>query len=143
VAVTYAQLVSAQSGTNHGTGNYTSSSFTPTAGRRLIVVAANMIISGSSDPSGSMTVSSPELTWTKIAGVGSAVSWAQGMCCWISSPVPAGSRTVAVGNGGLNVYVWFLSVIEVAGADGTFAGVVSRSDVGWLHADPRSDSDGG
>lgn len=131
MAVTFADLYDGQSGTSHGTGTWTSGSFTPTSGRRLVAIAAMMEQDGNSDPTGDMTIADSQgLTWTAIGSVAGTDSWAIGMKAWISTAAAASSTTIDLDAGTRNSYNYFLAVFEVAGSGGTTDGFVSDTTAG-------------
>lgn len=111
--------IGSASSTGHGTGTYTTGSFTPNNSSLLVVIASIMEDSGSSDPSGDLTVSdSAGLTWTSQATVGDASSWSIGQRVW-TAPVTTGvSMTVTFDCAARNIYQYFVEVADYTGHGG-------------------------
>ena len=107
------------SGASHGTGSYTTGSFTPSANSLLTVIVCAETNNGSSDISASLTITdSAGLTWTAITNVGNSTSWATGMRAW-RAPVGASpsSMTVTVDCGANNIYEYLVDAIDSTGYD--------------------------
>jgi hypothetical protein len=117
------------------TSPFTTASFTPVAGTRLVVFgvsARNAVITV--EP----TISSSALTWTKIGGVKTStfVNPDLYIVGWISNLVPASpaAMTVTITNASANAVA--ACVIQVAGADtdGTVIQAITGEDL--LNGDP-------
>lgn len=107
------------SGASHGTGSYTTGSFTPSANSLLTVIVCAETNNGSSNISASLTITdSAGLTWTAITNVGNSTSWATGMRAW-RAPVGASpsSMTVTVDCGANNIYEYLVDAIDFTGYD--------------------------
>ena len=107
------------SGASHGTGSYTTGSFTPSANSLLTVIVCAETNNGSSNISASLTITdSAGLTWTAITNVGNSTSWATGMRAW-RAPVGASpsSMTVTVDCGANNIYEYLVDAIDSTGYD--------------------------
>ena len=103
----------------HGTGGFTTGSFTPSANSLLIVTCFILPNGGSTDVSGSLTISdSAGLTWTAIANVGNATYWSSGQRAW-RAPVGASpsSMTVTVDCGANDIYFYLTTAIDFTGYD--------------------------
>lgn len=107
------------SGENHGTGGFTTGSFTPSANSLLVVTCSIVTFYGDTNASGSLTISdSAGLTWTAIANVGNATSWSSGLRAW-RAPVGASpsSMTVTVDCGANSIYVYQVAAHDWTGYD--------------------------
>lgn len=103
---------------NHGTGGYTTASFTPSASSFLVVCAIAEENGGVSDPSASLTISdSAGLTWTAQGNTGKATSWAAGMRVWTAPDSAGGAKTITIDCGAKNIYKYHAHVFEFTGHD--------------------------
>lgn len=95
-----------------GTGNYTSSSFTPASNSLLLAVAMAMAYSENGLSSSSLTITdSVGLTWTSRV-LAPVIGWPKGGRMW-TAPVSSGQpMTVSIGFSGLAVYGASLCVYE-------------------------------
>jgi hypothetical protein len=122
------------SGDNHGTGAYTTGSFTPPSNSLLVVVAYLMTASGSggADRSGSLTVSdSQALTWTPRANIGNTNSFALGKRAWTAPVTTGASMTVSVDCGANDIYKYHVHLYAYTGYDtGSPVGATVTSDQG-------------
>lgn len=124
MAVTYTTYGSWQFGPPAGTGSWTTGSFTPTAGTRLIAIVGVVAVDNA-DISGDVTIiDSQGLTWTEIGDVGTTDGVDTALVAWISGPVAATSTTLTFDTGARDVFQYCAAVVEVDGADGTIAGYV-------------------
>lgn len=109
-----------------GTGNFTSSAFTPSSAS-LLVVAGGFIQNGSStDPTSSFVISdSGSHTWTeKVTAVVSPTSFPTLMKIWTAPITTGASTTVTLGTGGRTAAFYACSVVCYTGYDtGTPVGV--------------------
>jgi len=124
-AVEYTDLYEQASPLFWGTDSWTSGSFVPTAGRRLVVILAGFG-DFNNDLSGSLTLSDSQgLNWTSIGNVGDSAAWSYGQRAFISSSVPSStSTTLTADAGAFNIIGYMISVIEVEYSDGTASGFV-------------------
>lgn len=103
---------------NHGTGGYTTASFTPSASSFIVVCAIAEENGGVTDPSGDLTISdSGGLTWTPQGNTGKATSWAAGMRVWTAPDSAGGAKTVTIDCGARNIYKYHAHVFEFTGYD--------------------------
>ncbi|HMQ02215.1 MAG TPA: hypothetical protein PKD79_04100, partial [Candidatus Doudnabacteria bacterium] len=108
----------------HGSSNWVTNSFTPTAGARIVVLNS-MIIEASGSFGSSLTISDSQgLTWTSIGYVDESSYWAITTRAWISSPAANTSMTLSLGAGGNNVFEYRVIAFEVTNSDGQFGGFV-------------------
>lgn len=116
MALTRASVGSYISSNHHGTGAFTTSSFTPANSSLLTVVAAISVYSGSSDPSSALTISdSASLSWTRRVYIGNSSSWSCGFAVW-TAPVTTGtSMTVSVDCGANDASYYYVQVFTWTG----------------------------
>ena len=89
---------------SYGTGSYTTGSFTPSNASLLVVICSVMTNAGSTDPSGSLTISdSVGLTWTAQVNVGDASAWSIGMRIWTAPVTTGASMTATVDCGAIDI----------------------------------------
>lgn len=97
------------SSTGHGTGSYTTGSFTPPNNSLLVIGAYFMTNSGSggADRSGDLTITdSAGLTWTARVNNGNTDSFAVGGRIWTAPVVTGSSMTVTIDSGANDIYVY-------------------------------------
>lgn len=129
MAVTPAHILDQQPTAQHGNGPYTSASFTPTAGRRLLVFVNSHDDTGiSTSIHDKFTISDSQgLTWTRIGSVGgtAGTNW-PGLAVWFSSPVAATAMTVTIDCDSIFLGRPILSVSELDGFLGLVRGLVTN-----------------
>jgi len=130
--VTFSALLEGKSGDGHGTGSFTTGSFTPTAGRRIVALVAAHDRSGSSQDVGAeFTITDSQgRTWAKRAEVGQTSGfWRNGIAAWISDEAAATSMTVTFDCGGVDLGQYYFGIFEITDSDGTVAGYVEADGV--------------
>lgn len=106
------------SGSNHGTGAYTTGSFTPPNSSLLVVAAYQMTESGSggADKSGDMTLgNSAGLTCTARVNAGDAHTFAVGVRIWTCPVTTGSSMTVNVDSAANNIYKYMVHIYAYTG----------------------------
>lgn len=108
--------IGSASSAGHGTGTYVTGAFTPSNSSLLVVIVSIMEDSGSSDPSGDLTITdSAGLTWTSQATVGNASAWSIGQRAWTAPVTTGASMTVTFDCGARNIYQYFVEVADYTG----------------------------
>lgn len=101
---------------SYGTGSYTTGSFTPSNASLLVVICSVLTNGGSTDPSGSLTISdSVGLTWTAQVNVGDASAWSIGMRIWTAPVTTGASMTATVDCGAIDIYGYGVSIVDYTG----------------------------
>lgn len=106
------------SSTGHGTGSYTTGSFTSESSGLLVVAAYFMTNSGSggADRSGDLTISdSAGLTWTPRVNAGNADLFAIGARVWTAPVTAGGSMTVTIDCGANSIYAYQVHIYSYTG----------------------------
>lgn len=130
--VTFAALLEGKSGAPQGNSSFTTGSFTPTAGRRLVALVAGHDVDGFGvDIAAEFTITDSQgRTWAKRAEVGQASGfWRNGIAAWISDEAAATSMTVSFDCGIIGIGQYFFSIFEITDSDGTIAGYVEADGV--------------
>jgi len=146
--LTRTNRIGTQSSSGHGTGSFVTGSFTPSDDSLLVVIVGCMEDSGSSDPSGDLTISdSAGLTWTSRANTGNASAWSIGVRIW-TAPVTTGtSMTVTIDCGARDIYWYGVTVADYTnyagvGTAGTNAATATDgADSVTLAASPSATSE--
>ncbi len=133
MALSATNRINSASADNHGTGAYTSGSFTPTANSRLVIIGYAIEESADSIEGGSITAAdSTGLTLTAIGATTTSPGWGYGIRAWVSDPVGAtpASRTIALDCGATNVHAYRLWVDDITGVDAAtpITGFIAGSD---------------
>jgi hypothetical protein len=138
-------------GAGHGTGGFTTSSFTPSNSSLLTVVCFAITETDGAFTASDLTIAdSIGLTWTSRAATSAAPAWSQGIRVW-TAPVSTGaSMTVTVDAGAFNVHGYRVEVYDYTSYDTTtpIGATATGTDADGdgaasitLSATPRSDSE--
>lgn len=133
MALSRQNLINAPSADNFGTGAFTSTSFTPRANSRMLILGYAIEESADAIEGGNLTAAdSLALGLTPIIATAASPGWGYGIRAWLSDDVggsPA-SRTIALDCGATNVHAYRLWVDDITGIDTTtqFTGAVVGSD---------------
>jgi hypothetical protein len=101
-----------------GTGDFTTTSFTPPSLSLLVVCVATMRVSTATDLTSSITVSGGGWTFTPRVGRGSSTSVYSISQRIFTAPVTTGaSMTLTIGTGGVNMQFYAVSVVAYTGYD--------------------------
>lgn len=104
MALARTNLLSVCSGGTYGTGSYTTTSFTPDNNSLLVVIVAVVESSGSTDPSGDITLDdSADLTWTTRQTLGDGNSWSRGVKVFTAPVTTGASMTLTADCGTRNI----------------------------------------
>lgn len=128
--VTFTALLEGKSGAPQGNSSFTTGSFTPTAGRRLVAFVAGHDVDGFGiDIAAEFTITDSQgRTWTKRAEVGETSGfWRNGIAAWISDEAAGTSMTVTFDCGIIGIGQYFFSIFEITDSDGTIAGYVEAA----------------
>lgn len=119
-------LLSANSGEGHGTGPFTTASFTP-ASNSLLVVLVGACYSGTSNNPANITMSGGGLNWTRQLAVSRANGNESGLQVWAAEVGTAAPMTLTLDEGSDSVYVYFAQVRNYASynASSKFGGSVT------------------
>lgn len=112
MALTRTNQIGAISSSAHGTGAFTTSSFTPPDNSLLVVAAGGVENSGTTNPSNDLTISGGGLTFTRQTVIGHTTSWTMGLAIWTAPVTTGASMTLSVDCAARNM--WWLSASAVA-----------------------------
>lgn len=117
------------SGAGHGTGTYTTGSFTP-SNNSLLCVALYVMTSGEiTDPSGDLTITdSAGLTWTRRAFVGHPGGWSIGCVIWTAPVTTGASMTLTYDAGAHDIYAYYSTIRGYTGYSGVGATAAEWGD---------------
>ncbi|MGH9249157.1 MAG: hypothetical protein ACRD0W_06540 [Acidimicrobiales bacterium] len=102
----------------HGTGDFTTSSFTPPDNCLLVVAVATMRVTTATDLTSSITCAGGGWTYTPRAGLGSNTDVFSVSTRIFTAPVTTGaSMTLTIGTGGINMQFYAVSVVAYTGYD--------------------------
>ena len=122
------------SGANHGTGAYTTPSFTPTAGRKIMVIAFAQSASDDTFEGTSLTIADSDsgiTSWASAAASTASPGWGYGTRAWLSEQAASGSAmTVTVDAGSFSAYRYRVDVYECQDAAGIGATMVATDPDG-------------
>lgn len=129
MALSRTVLLTDNSAAGHGTSGWTSGAFTPPDNSVVVAAVAFMEDSGTTDPTGDVSLSGGGLTWTKQQTAAAIGAWTGGVAIW-TAPVATGtSMSVTVDCAARNIYRYVCSVVAYTGAD-TAVGGKAKLDTG-------------
>ncbi len=136
VTLTRGTTTTETSSDGFGTGNYTTSSFTPPSNSLLVVTVGAMGDNSTADIASCLTISDSQgLTWTSRVASSNTNSWAIGARTW-TAPVTTGtSMTVTTSCGGTNIYTYKVRVTP-------YTGYNTSSPTGGTASDGNGPGDG-
>lgn len=118
MALSLSSVLQQSSATSFGTGNFTSSSFTPPDNCLLIVVQSFITTSGAAATGSTLTFAdSAGLTETSRIATGTSPAWTYGTRIWTMPVTTGASMTVTTGLGGVNAFVYRVEVLAATGHD--------------------------
>lgn len=95
----------------HGTGGFTTNSFTPSNDVLLVVIAFAVTETDGAMTGSDLTITdSAGLTWTSRAATSACPGWANGIRIWTAPVVSGASMTVTVDCGAYNVHTYRVEV---------------------------------
>lgn len=115
MALTRTNQIGAVSAAPHGTGAFTTGSFTPPNNSLLVVIGGGMESSGTTDPSGDFTIAGGGWTFTSRAVIGMTTTWTIGIRIWTAPVATGASMTLAMDAAARNMQ--FLAISAVAYTD--------------------------
>jgi len=139
-------------GAGHGTGGFTTGSFTPSNNSLLTVVCFAITQTDGAFTASDLTItdSIDGLNWTSRAATGAAPAWSQGIRVWTKPITTGASMTVTVDAGAFDIHGYRVEVYDYTGYDtgtpigATATGTDADGDGAasiTLSATPRSDSE--
>lgn len=151
---TLTKLLGVRSGTGHGTGSYTTGSFTPSNNSLLVIfVWAQHNNANSGVIADTLTVSGGSLTYTSRVQAqddgATSATWGGGIRCWTAPVTTGASMTITVDCGAIDIYNYSVHVFELTdyntstpvGATATRADETNSGSVSiTLSGTPASDS---
>jgi len=102
----------------HGTGDFTTTSFTPPNDSLLVVCVATMRVTTATDLTSSITCAGGGWTYTPRVGIGSSTSVYSVSQRIFTAPITTGaSMTLTIGTGGINMQFYVVAVLAYTGYD--------------------------
>jgi hypothetical protein len=107
------------SGSNFGTGPFTTSSFTPPDDSLLVVAVAAMEEAGTTDPSADLTLSGGGWTWTPEDDAFDIGAWSMAVKIFTAEVTTGASMTLTADCGARDIYRHRISAVAYTGYDTT------------------------
>lgn len=139
MALARTNQIGAISGEAHGTGAFTTGSFTPPNNSLLVVIGGGMESFGSTDPSGDFTIAGGGWTFTSRAVIGRTPLWSIGIRIWTAPVVTGASMTLAMDAAARNMQILAISAVAYTDYDaGSPIGTTATADFGGSPDGARS-----
>jgi hypothetical protein len=117
MALARSDLLGVSAGEVNTADAYVTASFTPPDDSLLVVAVEMMENSGTTDPTGDMTVAGGGWTYTPQVSIGGPASWSMGVKIWTAPVTTGASMTLTVDAGARIAFHYSVAVVAYTGYD--------------------------